>query len=79
MIQKVIYRRKAESLAPGRSGCLITFFSLVGGGEMSGAAAGDRPVPPPPPGLVPIAAPIASSVPSFSCSQRWNFLFSMGD
>lgn len=50
MIQKVIYRRKAESLAPGRSGCLITFFGLGGwgwGGDEWGGSRGSTFTPSP--------------------------------
>lgn len=50
MIQKVIYRRKAESLAPGR-GLLVNY--ILGGGGMSGAAGGIDFYPSPPPGLSP--------------------------
>lgn len=63
MIQKVIYRRKAESLAPGRG--LLLNYILWGVEVMRGQQQGSASYPPPP-GLVPVAPVAGEGIP---CSQ----------
>lgn len=76
MIQKVIYRRKAESLAPGRACCLITFFGgwMYEWGSSRGPTSTLSPSRPRPCGC-----PISKQGPSFSCCWRGNPLFPRRD
>ena len=76
MILKVIYRRKTESLAPGR-GLLLNYILWgveVRGGQQQGSASHPLPLQ-----VLSLEPPQLQASPCGSCCWRGNSLFSVGD